>query len=178
MKMDNKRALISGEVIMTIPRILFLIAILFAFVILVKMLIITEVDSRQVESNILINRILFSKDGIAYYDVSLGRSYPGIIDLKKFEEISKSNPNILDTEIISYGSDNPIITAEITLKAENKEDIVVYYNKDRFDKWEPRVLPAIEGGAGSFKAFKEQRYVLVKDGEIFSPAILDFYIII
>ena len=66
----------------------------------------------------------------------------------------------------------------MTLKQENIDDIVAYYNKEQFDKWEPRVLPDIEGGAGSVKAIKEQRYVLVKDGEILSPAVLEFFVII
>jgi len=66
--MNNKRAEISGEVIMVIPRILFLIAILFAVIVLIKILIITTIDIREVESSILVNRLLFSKDVFSYYD--------------------------------------------------------------------------------------------------------------
>jgi len=174
--MRGKKAEISGEVITVIPKIIFLIAVLFAFIILVKSLIVTSIDIRQVESEILVNRILFS-EAISYNDKGIDRLYPGIIDLKKFEEISKNNPNSLDTTFISYGSDNPIITSKITLKQANKKDIVAFYNREKFVKWEPRALPGITGGAGRFKTFKEQKYVLVKEGEKLTPAVLEFFII-
>jgi len=173
----NKRALIAGEMIMTIPRIFLIIAILFAFVILVKTLIVTEVDTRQVEADILVNRLLFSTNGTLYYDKSIDRLYPGILDLKIFTEISLNNPNILDTEVMNYGIDNPIIASKITLKQEGKEDIVAYYNKVQFDRWEPKILPGIRGGAGSVKAFLKYRYVLIKDGDSISPGVLEFLII-
>jgi len=180
-KINNKRAEISGEVIMVIPRILFLIAILFAVIVLIKILIITTIDIREVESSILVNRLLFSKDVFSYYDKNVERLYPGIIDLEEFQEISLNNPNKLDTDTLAYGPDNPpnnpIIAAKIILEQEGKDDIIAYYNKERFDRWEPRILPGIKGGAGSFKLFREKKYVLVKEGEILSPGVLDFFVI-
>ena len=177
MKTNRKKAEISSEVILIIPKIIFIIVVIFSFVILVKILIVTNVNVRDTESQILINRILFSKDSISYFDADTERLYPGIIDLKLFEALSKNNPNILDMSTISYGGDNPIIAAKLTLKSEPNKDIVAYYNKERFDKWEPRVLPGIKGGEGSIKAFRIQKNVLVKDGEKISPALLEFFII-
>lgn len=176
MKINNKTAQISGEVIMMIPRIIFLIAVLFAVVVLVKIFIITIIDVRDVEANVLVNRLLYSKDGFAYYDADLKRVYLGVIDLKKFEQLT-TNPNLLDNLAISYGTDNAVIAAKITLKQNLKNDVTIFYNKDRFDKWEPRVLTTVRGGASSVKAFKEQRYVLVKQEDKLFPGLLDFYII-
>lgn len=176
MKINNKKGEISEEVIFVIPKIIFLTAALFAVVILVKMFIVTITDVREVESNILINRMLYSKDGLAYFDNDILRVYPGIIDIKKFE-LMKINPNILESIVMSYGNDNPIIASRIILKRENKEDITIFYNKDRFDKWEPRALSTVRGGAGSVKSFKEQKYVLTNDGGELTQGILDFYTI-
>ena len=175
--MHNKKGRISEEVLLSIPRIIFLIAVLFAVVLLVKIFIITNIDVRQVESNILISRLLYSKDGLSYYDEDIKRLYPGIIDLNKFRQISLENPNALDKTTMSYGQDNPIIAAKITLKQENKNDVIAFYNKDRFDKWEPRTLSTVRGGAGSFKSFQEQKYVLIKDGEAITRGILKLNII-
>lgn len=184
--MHNKRGGLAADVVLFIPRIILIIAVLFAIVILIKIFIITNVDVRQVEANVLINRLLSSKDGLSYYDEQLNRLYQGIIDLNKFKQISSSNPNILDSTIINYGEDNPIIAAKLTLRNikqdnpeqnYNAEEITLFYNKDRFDKWEPRILPTAKGGAGSFKSFKGQKYVLVKDGERLSPKILEFQVI-
>lgn len=177
MRINSKKAEMSSEVVMIIPKIVFIIAVIFSFVILVKILIVTNVNVKDIESQILINRLLFSKDSISYLDPDTARLYPGIIDLKSFEALSRNNPNILDISTISYGTDNPTTTAKLTLKMENKNDIIVYYNKERFDKWEPRVLPEIKGGEGSVKAFRNQKNVLVKDeGKLF-PALLEFFVI-
>jgi hypothetical protein len=174
---NSKRSVISGEMIMAIPQIIFLIAVLFAFVVLIKVYIITQIDVGQVDSNIFINRILLSQGVISYYDEGLDRTYPGIISLEGFQEVSASNPNKLDQEIISYGGDNPILAAKMTLKKEGYADIAAYYNKENFDRWEPKALPDVKGGPGSVKAFQRQRYVLIKDGDDLSPGILDFFII-
>ena len=177
MKISGKRGEISGEVIMMIPKIIFLAAVLFSVVILVKIFIITNTDIRRVESNILVARLLYTKHGMAYFDEKLKRVYPGIIDWEKFKQISTVNPNMLDMESINYGSENPIISAKIILKQEGKDDTTIYYNKDKFDKWEPRVLSTVQGGAGSVKLFKESAYVLVKDKDKISQAALEFYIL-
>ena len=173
----NKRSLISGEMIMVIPKIIFLIAVLFAVVILIKVFIVTHIDVRQVDANLFVNRVLLSKVAISYYDEDIGRVYPGIVSLKRFQEISSINPNALDEEIISYGADNPILAAKMNLSREGYADIVAYYNKENFDRWEPRVLPGVKGGPGSVKSFQKQKYVLVKDGDALLPGILDFFVI-
>lgn len=174
---NSKRSVISGEMIMAIPQIIFLIAVMFAFVILIKIFIITQIDVRQVDANIFINRVLLSKGAISYYDKDLNRMYPGIISLERFREIGSLNPNMLDKEIISYGADNPILAAKMTLKREGYADLIAYYNKENFDRWEPKVLPEVKGGPGSVRAFKRQRYVLVKEGDVLLPGILDFFIV-
>ncbi|MBI2655903.1 hypothetical protein HYX06_05785 [Candidatus Woesearchaeota archaeon] len=173
----KKRGEVSSEVLYFIPKIIFLIAVLFIVVILVKKFIITTTDIRSVESNILVRRLFYPNDGLSYFDSQLNRVYPGTIDLERFRILSQSNPNKLDDYIINYGDSNTIISAKITLKQQGKENIIAYYNKDRFDKWEPRVLPGIRGGAGSVKAFKEQQYVLIKENEKISTGILEFYVI-
>ena len=169
--------MIAEEMVFFIPRILFLTAVLFAVVILIKIFIIGIIDVREAESAILVNRLLYTKNGLSYYDEDLNRIYPGIIDLNSFNELSLNNPNRFDNTIISYGSDNPIISAKITLKQEGRRDLIAFYNKNRYDKWEPRVLVTVKGGAGSVKSFNDRKYVLVKDGETLTQALLEFKII-
>jgi len=181
--MHNKRGQISEEVMLFIPRIIFLVAVLFAVVLLVKVFLITNIDVKQVEANVLVNRILYSKGGLAYYDENIKRLYPGTVDLRKFMEFGSSNPNLLDNVAISYGFDNPVIAAKITLKnfpsyeMQNWNNLALFYNKGRFDKWAPRALPTVKGGAGSITAFEWKKYVIVKDGEKLVPAMMEFYVI-
>jgi len=191
-KMNNKRSLISGEVILFIPRIMFLIAVLFAFVILIKTLIITSVDVRDIESRILVERMLFSRDGILYYDKGIERLYPGIIDFEKFKKINlltdrSYTPNddvksFLDKEIIYYdsgtihGSENILIAASLTLAREGEPDISIYYNKKWYDRWIPKA--GFKGPAG-IKKFESKRNVLVKEGnpDSLSSGTLSFIIL-
>ncbi len=174
---NKKRAGVSDEVVFLIPKIIFLTAVLFAVVLLVKIFIVTATDVRETESTILLNRLIYAKDGLSYFDSQLNRVYPGIIDLNRFEELSKNNPNILDTQSISYGAQNQIIAAKIILRREGKDNIISYYNKDKFDKWEPRALATVTGGSGSVKLSYYQKYILVyKDGKL-SPGILKISIV-
>ena len=185
-KMNNKRSVICGEMIMVIPQLIFLIAVLFAFVILVKTLIITTVDVREIDASILVERMLFSPNGISYHDDSINRVYPGIINLEKFKEISmKTNKDfilggdvtsILDTDVISYGPDNPpIIAAELILIQEGREDIIAFYNKKWYDRWAPKTLGV--PGPASIKEFVKERNVLIKEGNTLSPGTLTFVIL-
>ena len=59
-KLTGKKGLIAEEMIFFIPRILFLTAVLFAVVILIKVFLIGVVDVREVESKILVNRLLYT----------------------------------------------------------------------------------------------------------------------
>ena len=182
-KMNNKRSLISGEVIMFIPQIIFLIAVLFAFVILVKSLVVTAIDVRPVDASILVERMLFSRNGISYYDEGIGRLYPGIIDLGKFKEISGQTDRSytleedarsdLDEEVISYGSDSFLIAANLTLTLEGGERISAYYNKKWFDRWKPRTIISL-CGPGAVRQFIKTRNVLVKEGDTISYGSLIF----
>jgi len=176
MDFARKRGVISGEVIFIIPKLIFLTAVLFAVVILVKFALVSVIDVREVESNVLITRLLYSKDGISYFDKETSRVYPGIIELDKFYDLSNLNPNSLDTVSANYGISNPIIAARITLKFQGKAALA-YYNKDRFDKWEPRVVPGVTGGEGSFVAFEQEKYILVKQSGKLTPGILNIYTI-
>lgn len=171
-KMNNKRSLISGEVIMFIPQIIFLIAVLFAFVILVKSLIVTAIDVRPVDASILVERMLFTKNGISYYDEGLERLYPGVIDLEKFKDISGKTDRIytleeearskLDEEVISYGSDSFLIAANLTLTQQGGERISAYYNKKWYDRWKPKALICVSG-PGAPRRFTKTRNVLIRD---------------
>ena len=70
MKLGKKRGVISGEVVFMIPKLIFLTAVLFAVVILVKLFIITTTDIRRVESDILISRLLYSPNGLSYFEMN------------------------------------------------------------------------------------------------------------
>ncbi len=174
--MNLKKAEISQEIAFTFVRIIFLVVILFSVVLLVKVFFLEKIDTRETEASIFFNRVLYGKEGILHYDEKIERLYPGIIDLKKFQDAG-GDQNYLGLRFASYG-DTPLLAAQLTLKQEGNLDMVAYYNKEQFNRWEPRALSSVKAGAGSVSTFTKRAYVLVWNGEKLSPATLQAIILV
>ena len=92
-----------------------LVAGILVLLTLIHMYVITQIDTKEAEAAILINRILFSPNGISYFDEEISRTYPGIIDLEKFDD------SILEQSINL--PENRIVAARLILLDLNKEEI-------------------------------------------------------
>lgn len=96
--MKGKKGLAAHDMIMFIPKFIFLILVMICVIFLVKIFIVNNIDVRYAESMLIVERVTNSPTGITYYDEELMRPHPGVIDLKKF-----SNENI--GKVIELGSD-------------------------------------------------------------------------
>lgn len=149
--MKNK-AQISSDVFSWVPKLLLLVAVILVLLFLVRMYVVTNIDTKDAEAAVLINRILYSPNGIAYYDEELERAYPGIIDLDKF------NDSVLERAITL--PENRIIAAKLILSDLNKENPKeIFFNKKWYDNLAPR--QHLSGPGGATITTKES-YVLVK----------------
>lgn len=84
--MDNsfyKKAQGFNEVI-AIVYIIFLAAVVISLVFLVRHTVSLMVDSSRTEAESYMTYILYSKEGISYYDSIIDRVYPGTVDINKF----------------------------------------------------------------------------------------------
>ena len=91
----NKKAQISQMVMYYIPRIFFTIIALFVVLALIRGFIVTKVNTEQAETNVYDFVLMYSKNGISYYDEEIGRVYPGVIDINDLEKIEKEiNKNL------------------------------------------------------------------------------------
>ena len=70
---------------MWVPRILFLVVVMFTVMILIRSYVATTIDTSELEANIFISRILYSPNSISYFDSDIGRTYQGVIDINKFK---------------------------------------------------------------------------------------------
>jgi hypothetical protein len=165
--MKAKKSEVSHEMIFAIIRVIFLTAVLFSVVLLVKSFFVQSISTKDIEATIFFNRILYGQGGILWEDKETGRVYTGIIDLKAFEGASR----YLDQYLASYG-DSPLLASKLTLKRKGQQDIIAYYHQEQFNRWEPRALPSVEGGSGSITSYENEAYVLIFDGEKFSPGSL------
>ncbi|MAG91445.1 hypothetical protein CMO83_02115 [Candidatus Woesearchaeota archaeon] len=177
--MFNKKArTVMGHVILWIPKFIYLIIAFLSVIFLLGMLIVNNIDASKAEAKILMNRIFYSPNAISYLDSDIGRSYPGIIDFEKFQNLD-TEPNFLDSQIITYGENNGLIAAKLTLEnMDTSEESIIFYNKNNYEFWEPRILPTVEGGSGSVRDFTEERYVLIKNLEGVEKGILTMHVIV
>jgi len=131
----NKKAAIGMTLLQEIPRILLTIFVTLSIVFLISSFSKTEVKTFSVETNLMIQRIVFL-EAISYYDQDINRIYPGIIDVEKFQaadfdaRLSKS---------IFYSERNSWIGAKLYLQPMDYgfRNIERYYNEDYYKLKEP-----------------------------------------
>jgi len=153
-------------IIYFIPKIFFLVIVVLSVVFMVNGFIITEIDSREAEAYILINRILYSPNGIVYYNSQLERAYPGMIDLSRFDKI------VLEDSL--YSSHNDWIGAKLNLMKLDKTNIkTIKYNEEVYDSL--YLQSGIKGGPIEKTS---QKYVLIKNEEEIISGILDISVVV
>jgi hypothetical protein len=135
-----------------IPRIIFLVIMLMSCVILIRLFVVNEFDTREIQADLLVNGLLYSPGGISWYDAETGRTFPEIIDLKQFSE--------RDFDHALFFPGNNFIAAKITVV-----DIGLalhgegYFNRVWYENWEPLVTINIPGLGGITKI--EKRYPII-----------------
>ncbi len=167
------------HVVLWIPKFIYLAIAFLCVVFLLRLLIINNIDTSEAEARLLIYGIFYSPNVISYSDTDIGRAYPGVIDFEKYKGLQDKDENEMDTKTITYGEDNKLIAAKLTLKniETNAEDIA-FYNRENYEFWEPRILPTVTGGSGNVKSFSEQRYVIIKNKDKMHKGILRINVIV
>ena len=166
--MTNKKANTTFEVVFWIPRIIFLVVLMFAIMILIRSFVTTIVESSELEANLFANRVLYSPNGISYADSDTHRIYPGIIDSAQLK--SKIDGKLLDKSI-NYGKKNLEIGAKFSLSyAGDKVDF--FYNEDFFKEQFKIADSGFTKGPGGAKAYTKKYNVRVlKDNGIYNGLI-------
>ncbi len=151
----NKRAL-SYEIVMWIPRLVYLIIVIIASFGLIFAYTSTTLNVGDVESHILMHRLQFTQNGIVKQDVLTGRVYPGIVDnaLLTDEKLSK---------LYSSDSQSVAIRFVSTDLREKNSEVAAYVNQESYENWQPIAIlvgeESIEKGTGRKFPYRESRYV-------------------
>jgi len=157
----NKKGFLGFDIPYFIPKIFFLVIVVLSIVFIVRGFVVTQIDTRSAEGHILINRMIYSPNGIIYYDTSIDRYYPGIIDLNNF------NTERLEKTI----SASDYIGAKLTLLNKNK---TVFYNEAIYNKYFFQTTVK-EGGA---KEISTKLYILIRENEKLSSDILNVSVVV
>ncbi|MBI2664773.1 hypothetical protein HYX10_05545 [Candidatus Woesearchaeota archaeon] len=161
--MNKKAQTVSFEMLMWIPRIVYLILIIIATTGIIYAYIATNVSVGAVESHILLHRLQHSPEGIAEFDAETKRVYPGFVDAAK---LSESNLKA------ALNAENREFAARFVisdLNDENKE--VVYFDRQAYGVWAPvaafvgiqQAQNAETSGSGRKFAHSEARYTYISD---------------
>ncbi len=169
--MNRKGQTISYEMMMWIPRLVYLVIVIIATSGLILGYVVTKVDVSEVESQILLHRLQFSQEGITLHDSYTGRVYPGLVDA-----------GMLTDENLAAALDakkNELAARFVLSGFLDKELAMAYLNKDAYENWQPIALVVDKNcenreisGTGRKCPHPESRYVY--SGE---PARLDAVVI-
>lgn len=168
MKTLNKKSTVSLEMTLWIPRLIFLVVVIFSIYLLIKLFITNKIDTFDVETSLFANSILFSKS-LNFFDGDTNRINIGTIDLQKFE--SENTWQKLESEI-GYSNDKKI-AARISLKnldnGMNYND--VFYRKDFYEQKKVIADAGFTKGPGGAKSSTKNFYVLIKDKDSISKGL-------
>lgn len=157
--MKNKKGTTTFEILMWIPRLMFLVVVMFTVMYLIRTYVTTTIDISELQANVFVNRVLYSPTSISYFDSDIGRLYPGIIEFDKFE--SQITEKSLEKSIY-YGEDNKEAGAKFILKDlnENKE-LTAFYNEDFFKEQKKLVDAGYTKGPGGARGYDKKYDVLI-----------------
>ena len=146
--LQNKDGLMSFNFIAMIPRLIFLVIVLLAVVILVRLFVVERFSFDPLIADVFSHSLLYSPGGVSYHDPLTGRVYPGTIHADQFSDLDLNSS-------LNLGN-NRLIAAEIRLKTfayNDKPEVVgfptVYYNKEWYDNWQPLAKWNIPGLSGA-----------------------------
>src|SRR3989338_454082 len=165
--MNSKNAGINFESIIWIPRIIFIIIIMFIVMTLVRTYVATVIETSDIKASLFSNRLIYSPNSISYYDDSIKRAYPGIIDPAKF-----SSADFLD-KLIYYGEKNREIGAKVVLKDfTDEKEYTLFYNKNFFSEQKRLADAGLTEGPGGAKSYTKKYNVLVMKDNLLNNGML------
>jgi len=152
----------------TIPKILLVAAAVLVTILFTSYMTVSAIDTKEIEMDMFLNRLLYSPDGISYTDSDTGRTYLGIIDPSKIDKDKLE-------KAISFSSDR-YISAKISLYYKGSLVKEAKYQEDWFDKLSPIAKSGI-GGKGGVDYSKEGFILEYYDTSGFKEGVLTIEIV-
>ncbi len=142
------------EMLIWIPRIIYLIIVIMATSGLILAFIVTNVNVGDIESHVLMHRLQFSQEGITAYDSYTGRVYPGLVDTGRL------NANNLQSALGAGG--NELAMRFVMSDFSDKELARAYLNRETYENWQPIAIVVGDdseiSGSGRKFPHSESRY--------------------
>ena len=173
--MKKRKALSTYDMIYWMARILFVTFMLITIYFVANIYESQALDTSKVEAQLFEHYLFYSPNSISYSDPYTGRIYPGVLDIKNFDE-ERLN------KAANFGEINNMVAANITLRSASqinlagdleKPEIVasVVYNQEKYERWIQLVpIPqfgtgVLIKGPGTVFSHSAKRYVVYFDEE-------------
>ncbi len=165
----DKKGDVSFAVLQSIPRIIFLVVVLFSIVFLIRKYAVDNLDVQDVQAEVFINRILYSSNGILYADKELNTALPGIVDVNLLKN------DVLD-QLMNYRDDS-FIAAKIRLLDSNGQEVAsAIYNNQTYYRWLPIANINVQG-KGGVKRIEKSILVQYTAGSMTKQGFLNFEVL-
>ncbi len=158
--MLNKKGISTFAIAMWILRFLFLGIVSFIIILLVGFFAKIDIDTFNVEPDIIVYNMMYSPHGLSYYDAVSNRVYPGIIDIEG-TAIDKIN--------YSQHIGAMVVVRDL--------DGSVLFEKTINPKTYRRRVEALPG-PGGFDSKKKELNILVKKDEKLIPAKMEVEVVV
>lgn len=176
--MKSKKAINSYEMLMWVPRVIFLVVVMFVIMTLIKTYVTTTIDVSELQANVFTNRLLYSPNGISYLDQEINRIMPGIIDIEKFKQEKDAKENFLEKNIF-YGNNNREIAAKLKLDNLNeKQEYILFYNEKFFEEQSIIADSGFTEGPGGARKYTKIYDVVIYDQIDHSQGVLRIEVVI
>jgi len=174
--MKNKKGNVTFEFLMWIPRLVFIVIVMFAIMVLIRSYVTVTIDISELQANLFVNRVLYSPTAISYFDKDIERLYPGIIDFDKFK--LQTNEKFLEKSVY-YGEKNTEIGAKLVLKdlSENAE-LTTFYNEGFFKEQKKLVDSGLTEGPGGARGYNKKYNVRIFKNNDLHEGILTVEVVI
>ncbi|MFH1317135.1 MAG: hypothetical protein ABII01_06450 [Candidatus Woesearchaeota archaeon] len=154
MRIRSKKAWFGFQAPFAVMWTFFVLLVVMTIIGMISFMVVTRIDIKDVETDVMAYRFLYSPNGFTYKNEMIQRNYPGFVDMEKFNE------DTLD-KMLSY-KNNEILTAKLTLKnLEDGKENIIYFNKEWFDRYYPLALTKIPGPGGATISTKSFPVIIV-----------------
>ncbi|MBI2576923.1 hypothetical protein HYV84_06925 [Candidatus Woesearchaeota archaeon] len=143
-----------------IPRIIFIVIFFSTIYLFTSSQLKAAINTRALQEEIFLQRLLYSPEGISYTDPVTGRLYPGTVDMDKL----KKDESLLDS---AFSADTKRFAARIQITSlETKDTWELFINKEGYGRWAPLT---------KFPRYDKsilKNYVLLREGDRISKGML------
>ncbi len=157
-----KKAQISLSFLHYVPRIFYTIVVVFSIVLLINSFIVSKVDAKEMETELFPNILLYSGDGLSYYDKEIEKVQPFLLDISNLSDVEDRINKKLSfgdpEETLYLGARIKYLFNDVENYKGQKEQ-VIHFNEQFFDYLEP--LQNLKGPGGSYILKKEFDVIFV-----------------